>query len=271
MVFAVYAMVCFMMPYLDFGVPRNLRGNMFYFLLTIGLFAFSVVVAIYYKAYKDLQYQMHQQFYLGLSRHLDEDIGFLKEVPDYDAHLSDNMWGLAYNHFEARNLIQGRYSGAVFSAVQATVEQRFMDSLRSDKVIFDGIIISFELTHSDQPDALIIGRSHPSHAQLASEGKPIMSEDRVELAPRYLLLCEENWVPTSTFVDSLLELDEALRLHRVIRKELTIVIRNGILTVAVPVYDRLWELVNWKPFESEQFLSRQLLPLNGALKLSGSL
>lgn len=271
MVFAVYAMVCFMLPYLDFGMPRNLRGNMFYFLLTIGLLAFSVVVAVYYKAFKDLQLQMHQQFYLGLTRHLGEDIGFLKEVPDYDSHLAGDMWGLAYNHFEARNLMQGKYEKSVFSAVQATVEQRFMDTLRSDKVLFDGIIVSFELSKADYPDSLIIGKSHPSYEQLETQGKALIDDDHLELAPRYHFLAGEDWMPDSTFIRTLMELDEALRLHRLLRKELIVVIRNGVLTIAIPVYDRLWELVNWKPYESEQFLSRQLLPLTGALKLSKSL
>lgn len=271
MVFAVYTMICFMIPYLDFGVPRNLRGNMFYFFITIGLLAFSVVVAIYYKAFKDLQLLIHQQFYLGLSRHLGNDIGFLKEVPDYDAHLAGDMWGLAYNHFEARNLIQGKYQDVVFSGVQATVEQRFVDTLRSDKVIFDGMVVSFELSGANHPEALIIGKSHPSFEQLESKGKALIHEDRLELTSKYHLLAKEDFKIDPSFVRVLLELDENLRLHRVIRKDLIIVIRNGIMTVAVPVYDRLWELVNWKAFETEQFLTRQLLPLKGALKMSRSL
>lgn len=271
MVFAVYAMICFMMPYLDLGVPRNLRGNMFYFLLTIGLLAFSVVVAIYYRAYKELQLTLNQKFHLGLTRHLGDDIEFLKDVPDYDAQLSGDMWGIAYNHFEARNLMRGIYQGAEFSFVQASVEQRFMDSLRSDSTIFEGFILSFELSNRDHPDALIVGRSHPSFSDMETKGTLLTGEGRTGLASRYLLLSNVQWAPGPAFVESLLDLDESLRLQRTIRQDLIVMIRRGVLTVSVPVYDRLWELVNWKPFESEPFLTSQLLPLDGALKLSRSI
>ncbi|MDW3192042.1 MAG: hypothetical protein R8G66_06750 [Cytophagales bacterium] len=268
MVFAVYAMVCFLMPYLDFGLPRNMRGNMFYFLLTIGLLSFSVVTAIYFRAYKELQLINFQKFHLGLSRHLADDLGYLKEVPDYDAQISRDMWGVAYNHFEARNLLQGTYEGVTFSSVQAKVEQRFIESLRSDQVLFDGMIVSVALPVATITEGLIIGRSHPAYASLEKKCKALRGEGG--LTDRYFLLTKSDWDPNPEFVNALLELDEQLRLQRLIRNDLIIVIRNGILTLAVPIYDRLWELVNWKPLETEEFLSRELLPLHGALQLGRS-
>ena len=268
MVFAVYAMVCFMMPYLDFGIPGNLRANMFYFLLTIGLLSFSVVVAIYYRAHQELKKTLDQIFYLGLSRHLGEGLSYLKNVPDYDKQLWAKMWGLDYNQFEARNLLQGTFKDTVFSWVHATVEQRSVDSLRSDKVIFEGMILKFELRHADHPKTLIIGRSHPSFARLVTKARPLVDERPSGLTPRFFMLTDEDWVPGAKFVHALTKLDESLRLHRVIRKDLIIVIQDGFLTVAVPVYDRLWEMIHWRPFETEVFLSRQLLPLTAIKTLA---
>lgn len=268
MVFAVYAMVCFLMPYLDFGLPRNMRGNMFYFLLTIGLLSFSVVTAIYFRAHKELQLVNFQKFHLGLSRHLASELGYLKEVPDYDAQMSRDMWGVTYNHFEARNLLQGMYEGLTFSSVQATVEQRFIESLRSDQVLFEGMIVSVALPEANDKEGLIIGRSHPGYDALQEKAKALRDENG--LTDRYFLLSNSDWEPAPNFVRALMVIDEQLRLQRVIRKDLIIVLRNGVLTMAVPVYDRLWELVNWKPLETEEFLSRQLLPFSGALELARS-
>lgn len=270
MVFAIYAMVCLMIPYLDLGIPRNLRGNMFYFLLTIGLLSFSVVIAIYHRAHKELQLTIYQKFYEGLARQMGEEVAFMKQVPDYDAHLANDMWGLAYNHFEARNLMQGAFEGLDFSFVQATVEQRFMESMRSDKVLFDGMIISFKLPVADLPDGLIIGKGHPAYDEMAEKGKTITSNDKAAIISRYVFLSKGDWSLSPDFVRTFLNLDEHLRLARVIRKDLIVVIRNGVLTLAVPVYDRFWELVNWNSFETEEFISLQQLPIKEGLDLARS-
>ncbi len=272
MVFATYAMVCFLMPYMDFGIPRNLRGNMFYFLLTIGLLSFSVVIAIYHRAYKELQIIVFQKFYQGLAQQLGEELQFQKKAPGFDAHLESDLWGMAYSHFDASNLIHGTLDGSAFSFAQVAVQQRVMDSLRTDKLLFQGVVLTFELTNGAHLDGVIIGKSHPSYFKFSEKGKALISGEPGALVPRYLFFSNDNQMPGPFFIKNLMELDDDLRSHRVIRQgqDLILVIRNGLLTVAIPVYDRLWELVNWKTFESPEFLSRQILPFTGTLKLANS-
>lgn len=271
MVFAGYTMICFLIPYMDFGIPRGLRGNMFYFLLTIGLLSFSVITAIYYRAFKEIQVTIYRQFYQGLSMVLGKDFEYKKEITDDSMHMSNNFLGLTYNHLELKNLIKGEMDGMVFSFVQARAEQRLLDPLRTDKRLFEGLVFSLELTLINPPTGLIVGKKHPFYEKYLHVRKPLVLSHRREIAAKYFYLAGDQTTPGNEFVTSLINFDEQLTLERITRQDLILTISDNRLTVSIPLYDRLWELVNWKPIDSLSFLNRQMLPFTGAWQLANDL
>lgn len=271
MVFVVYLMICLLLPYIDLGVPRSLRGNLFYFLLTIGSMFFLVVITIYYRTFREMQRTADQRFYSALSRYLGEDLMYMQEAPGFDDHTSSRLWMPSYSHLEASNLIQGNFRQRAFTFTQVEADWHFLDPLKPDKKVFSGLVLTYQLPEKFGRWDMIAEKGHAAFQKLEGILGPVIHPDQTDLTERYQLISRLEESMNESFLRTFFEFETTLKTSRLIRKHLTLVLTDQMLILAIPVHDRFWEMINWRPYEHPDFLLHQLLPILGAARVADSI
>lgn len=266
-IFIVYLMICLLLPYIDLGVPRSLKGNLFYFLMTIGAMFFLVVVSIYFRTFREMQDRVDQLFYSALSRHLADDLMYLQEAPGFDEHASTRLWMPPHNHFEARNLIEG-FLGNSFTFAQVEAEYRYLDPLKSDKKVFSGLVLTFAIPEKAGRFELIAEKDHPVFEKLSGKISPIARPEGQDLTERYCHLSHQDEEVNEQVLTRFYELDDLLKGIRLTRRNMMLVMTDRLMILGIPLHDRFWERINWTPYARLSYLDHQIVPIIGAARLS---
>ncbi len=145
--FAFYLFICFLFPYVDFGVPRYLRGNLFWFLAIVGCLALAIVLIIYYQHFTSVQRELRAAFLQRLSAVMDKEWYYAKEDQSLEGYLRESSFHSGYDTWVAENYIAGNLQEMVVQQVDLRLLKGEMYPLPKQKLYYEGNLLVCEFDH----------------------------------------------------------------------------------------------------------------------------
>ncbi len=247
-VFAFYFFVCLLFPYVDLGVPRYLRGGVFYFLLVAGALGLFVVLTIYYRQMQELSTLTRARLAQGLAARL-QGISYLEQDQDLEQRLKASSLFGTFDSYEGSDLLKVDLGAYTLQEVQVRLTRTVEANLPRSVPVFSGRVYVIE---------------YQDIAQLSAKGvihfeKPKFRSGVPSSRPS---LADETEAKLSGYTDALLtflgEISTEAFQRRQVTMGLSFFFGDDHILIRFEENRKFTEMFNWEPWNTPKFLDSRL-------------
>jgi len=254
-VFAVYLFITFMFPYVDLGVPRQFRGNVFYFLLLAGGVGFFVVFVIYFRQMQEVLADCNLRWSKALGSNGPE-WGYSEREVNLDALLRLSALFSSFDEYDGQSMVTFSEDDTLgITQLDVKLTDRTEEPLPKENDVFEGkiCILTFQQVLLATPLKLEFER------KWSVEGlKAVLNDEERQKAKNV----------SSGVVLMLEAMAQEIVDSRRLAEPPAFWFYQNMLFVRIEHSFRFTDVLNWEPWDNEAFVASRLQIWNSLYELS---